>query len=87
MYKAILLSGIGFLLTIVSNLLSQEKFTSNFDFNGDGLTGNYYQGYFIDSTGVINCDSLTLSFSKQYKQLVSMFQSSCGTGRQEHLSQ
>lgn len=47
-----------------SNLFSQENFTPKFDLVGDGLTGYYYQGYFIDSTGAINCDSLTLSFSR-----------------------
>jgi hypothetical protein len=39
-------------------------FAQNNNFIGNGLTGYYYQDYFIDSTGVINCDSLTLAFSR-----------------------
>lgn len=47
-----------------SILKSQNSKTFNNNFIGDGLTGYYYQGYFIDSLGVINCDSLTLAFSR-----------------------
>lgn len=31
---------------------------------GNGLTGNYYQGYSIDSSGVIDVSHLALAFSR-----------------------
>ena len=49
---------------IFTSLNSQNNHNSKLMYIGDGLTGDYYQDYMIDTSGAITFTNLTMSFSR-----------------------